>query len=82
MQLFGIEEGQTPVSSSQIMFQNLSELGKRLGVDPTFGRCFDLPLQFLAQDANLRVRVLNKEFEVEDLDEESLDGAPSMDFRT
>jgi hypothetical protein len=81
MQLFGIAEGLTPLESSPIIFENLRELGEQLGLDPTFDLCFDLPLQFLAQDADLRATVLNKEFEVEDLDDEGLDGAPSMDPR-
>ena len=60
MQLFGIPEGHSSIESSEIIFDALNELGERLGLDPSFTRCFDLPLQFLAQDDNLRTRVLKK----------------------
>jgi hypothetical protein len=48
-------------------------------MDPTFDRCFDLPFQFLAEEDALRVRVLNKEFEVESGDDNTLDAAPDQE---
>lgn len=71
-QLFGTPEGLT----SNEAFQVLRDLGERRNMDPTFGRCFDLPFQFLAEEDALRARVLNKEFEVESGDDNSLDAAP------
>jgi hypothetical protein len=75
-QLFGIREGSSPLESSQVIFEGLNKLGKRLGLDPTFNCCFDLPLQFLAQDKDLRTQVLNVDFEAESSDDDTLDGAP------
>jgi hypothetical protein len=74
-QLFGTPEGLT----SNEAFQVLLDLGKRLDMDPTFDRCFDLPFQFLAEEDALRVRVLNKEFEVESGDDNTLDAAPDQE---
>jgi hypothetical protein len=79
-QLFGTLEGFTPVQSSETIFEDLNALGERLGFDPTFNRCFDLPLQFLAQNEDLRTRVLNKRFEADDSDDENLDGGPNTDI--
>jgi hypothetical protein len=79
-QLFGTTEAPVPIQSSETIFENLHELGQRLSLDPTFNRCFDLPLQFLAQDERLRSRVLNITFETECSDDESLDGAPYADI--
>ena len=78
-QLFGVPEGSSPVQSSEMIFEKLNELGHRLGLDPTFNHCFDLPLQFLAQDADLRARVLNVSFEAESRDDETLDAAPPLE---
>jgi hypothetical protein len=75
-QLFGIPEGPTPIQSSETIFDKLDELARSLGLDPTFDRCFDIPLQFLAQDGALRARVLNVSFVSESGDDESLDAAP------
>jgi hypothetical protein len=76
-QLFGIPEGLPSARSSETIFQSLNELGEYLGgLDPTFNRCFDLPLQFLAQDPSLRTRVLNVAFEAESFDDDTLDAAP------
>lgn len=74
VQLFGIPEGPSSIESSEIIFDALNELGGRLGLDPSFTHCFDLPLQFLAQDDNLRTRVLKKAFDV--IIDEDLDAAP------
>jgi hypothetical protein len=74
MQLFGVMEGPSSIQSSEMIFDALHELGSSLGLDPSFGRCFDLPLQFLAQDDKLRTRVLEKAFDV--LVDEDLDAAP------
>lgn len=71
-QLFGTPDGLT----SNETFQVLQDLGERLNLDPTFGRCFDLPFQFLAEDGDLRARVLNVEFEAESGDDDTLDAAP------
>jgi hypothetical protein len=78
-QLFGVPEGTSPIQSSEMIFEKLNEMGRRLGLDPTFNRCFDLPLQFLAQDADLRARVLNVRFEAESRDDETLDSAPPLE---
>jgi hypothetical protein len=76
-QIFGIPEEPIPSQSSERIFDALNVWGERLGLDPTFNRCFDLPLQFLAQDRELRSRVLGvPPFEVETSDDETLDGAP------
>ena len=74
VQLFGIPEGPSSIESSEIIFDALNELGGGLGLDPSFNHCFDLPLQFLAQDDNLRTRVLKKAFDV--IIDEDLDAAP------
>lgn len=74
-QLFGTHEGLT----SREAFQALQDLGGRLNLDPTFGRCFDLPFQFLAEDGDLRYRVLNFEFEAESGDDDTLDAAPHLE---
>ena len=84
MQLFGIDtsEGIIPGQASQAIFQHLNELGDLSGFDPTFNRCFDLPLQFLAQYEDLRTRVLKVPFEAESSDDETLDGAPQTDVNS
>jgi hypothetical protein len=74
--IFGIREGQIAAQSSELIFDQLHQWGGQLGYDPTFNHCFDLPLQFLAQDEALRLRVLNVSFDVESLEDESLDSAP------
>jgi len=79
-QLFGISEGHTGAESSMNIFLGLQELSEGLGMDPTFDGCFDLPLQFLAQDPELRARVLNVTFEAESDDDETLDAAPRKDI--
>ena len=79
-QLFGIPEGLSSAQSSEMIFEKLNELGERLGFDATFNLCFDLPLQFLAQDEDLRTRVLNVRFEADSSDDETLDGAPYADI--
>ena len=76
MQLFGTVEAVVPAQSSEIIFNDLNKLGKRLGLDPTFNRCFDLPLQFLAQNEDLRTSVLKRTFEAESFDDDTLDAAP------
>ena len=78
-QLFGVPEGPSPIQSSEIIFEKLNELGHGRGLDPTFNHCFDLPLQFLAQDAALRERVLNVTFEAESNDDGTLDAAPPLE---
>ena len=74
--LFGMPEGSSAPQSSELIFDGMRELGLNLGLDSTFNHCFDLPLQFLAQNGDLRSRVLKRQFEV-DLIEENLDAAPS-----
>jgi hypothetical protein len=78
-QLFGIPEGPTPIQSSEMIFEKLNALAHGLSLNPTFNHCFDLPLQFLAQDAALRVRVLNVTFEAESCDDDTLDAAPPLE---
>ena len=70
--LFGVPEGTLTEHSSEIIFDALKDLGERFGLDPTFNNCFDLPLQILAENENLRTRVLKRQFDVESL-EETLD---------
>lgn len=72
-QLFAIPQE----SRSEAIFRRLEKLGNRLGLDPTFQHCFDLPLQFLAQDKALRTKVLQLEFETDD-DDYTLDEAPNV----
>jgi hypothetical protein len=79
-QLFGMFDDSPSARTSVIIFQTLSELGERLGLDPTFNRCFDLPLQILAQDRDLRSNVLKVTFEAESADDYTLDGAPERDI--
>ena len=76
-QLFGISEGPSSIESSQSIHNALSELGATVGRDASFDRCFDLPLQMLAQDRNLRGSVLKVDFEVS-VDEDA-DAAPQVD---
>ena len=82
MQLFGIDtfDGLAPGQASEAIFQELNNWARRLGLDPTFNHCFDLPLQFLAQDEDLRTKVLKVPFEAESTDDETLDGAPHADI--
>jgi hypothetical protein len=67
-----VPEGTLTEHSSEIIFDALKDLGERFGLDPTFNNCFDLPLQILAENENLRTRVLKRQFDVESL-EETLD---------
>lgn len=76
-QLFGTSEGHPGAAASVSIFSELQELGSELGLDPTFRRCFDLPLQILAEDKELRTGVLQEEFEAEAMDNEELDAAPT-----
>jgi hypothetical protein len=75
MQLFGISEGPSAIETSEVIFDSLAGLGARSGLDPTFNLCFDLPLQILAEDPDLRSKVLKMSFDL-NLEEES-DAAPS-----
>jgi hypothetical protein len=70
--LFGIPEGSTAAQSSGIIFDSMTNFAGPLSLDPTFHRCFDLPLQFLAQDDALRTRVLGRRIAI-DSPEENLD---------
>jgi hypothetical protein len=70
-QLFGVGEGLSPFESSEAIFLRLNELGSQIGIDCTFNNCFDLPLQYLAEDRMLRTQVLDVDFDLaveEDLD--------------
>lgn len=78
-QLFGTREASLGASSSQEIFSKLDTLGKTLGLDATFGHCFDLPFQFLAENRGLRREVLNIEFEVMAEDSPELDAAPARE---
>jgi hypothetical protein len=77
-QLFGTYEGYNGASSSQIIFEKLQELSKdsQPVLDPTFNHCFDLPFQYLAENKELRTRILQKEFESDPEDNTELDAAP------
>ncbi len=75
-QLFGLPEGLPGAAASEVIFSGLKSLAKDLGLDPTFNHCFDLPLQFLAEDSQLRARVLDVVFETVSSDDEKLDSAP------
>jgi hypothetical protein len=76
-QLFGVAEGPSSIESSEAIFMGLQEIANSVGGDATFNVCFDLPLQFLAQDKDLRTRILKVDFDV--VDDEDLDAAPAMD---
>ena len=75
-QLFGIPEGPSAIESAEQIFFGLQAIAN--GRDATFNRCFDLPLQFLAQYKDIRTKVLNVDFDVV-VDEEDLDAAPAVD---
>ncbi|MCC7376082.1 MAG: hypothetical protein IT581_15595 [Verrucomicrobiales bacterium] len=75
-QLFGTSEGSAGANASVQIFRKLRDTGTRLGLDPTFNHCFDLPFQFLAEDKALRTRVLREDFEAEEMDSPELDSAP------
>ena len=78
-QIFGIPETSVAAQSSQMIFEKLDGWGKRLGLNATFDCCFDLPLQFLAENGDLRTEVLKVPFEVDTSDDESQDGSPLTD---
>lgn len=63
-QLFGVNPGKG-IAASVEMSTKLTSLGETMNSDPTFGLCFDLPLQILAENPRLRDRVLKTSFEVE-----------------
>jgi hypothetical protein len=63
-QLFGVNPGKG-IAASVEMSTKLTSLGETMNSDPTFGLCFDLPLQILAENPKLRDRVLKTSFEVE-----------------
>lgn len=76
-QLFGTSEGYAGADASVSIFSELQELSAELKLDPTFNRCFDLPLQILAENKDLRTQVLQEDFEAEAMDSSELDAAPS-----
>lgn len=57
--LFGVSDmdASSHQSSSEI-YKALNIFGDRCALDATFNRCFDLPFQFLAEDEDLRCKVL------------------------
>ena len=61
---------------SEEIYQTLSDLGEECKLDPTFGHCFDLPFQFLAQDSKLRERVLKQDFDMDLAEDSDSDAAP------
>jgi hypothetical protein len=77
-QLFGIPEGPPSIESSERIFIDLQAIADTLRRDVTFNRCFDLPLQFLAQYKDLRAEILKVDFDVI-VDDEDFDAAPAMD---
>ena len=78
MQLFGIPEGYKGAQSSSAIFSRLDELATVVGFDATFNHCFDLPFQILAEDPDLRTRVLKMQFDAEAMDSPELDAAPRI----
>lgn len=80
-QLFGTDEGYKGAFSSNIIFSKLQLLSIRSQptLDPTFKHCFDIPLQILAENKELRTRVLQKEFEFDPEDTTEHD-AEASDF--
>jgi len=77
-QLFGIPEGPPSIESSERIFIGLQAIAQSLDRDVTFNRCFDLPLQFLAQYKDVRAEILKVDFDVI-VDDEDLDAAPAVD---
>jgi hypothetical protein len=75
-QLFGTSEGYAGAAASVTIFSELRDMGTELNLDPTFNHCFDLPLQILAENKDLRTSVLRQEFEAEAADSIELDAAP------
>jgi hypothetical protein len=76
-QLFGTPEGYAGAGASVHIFSELKALAADFGLDPTFKRCFDLPLQILAENKTLRTHVLKEDFEAEAMDSPELDAAPT-----
>ena len=72
-QLFGISQDVKGPEFSIATYLKLKELSNGVGMDPTFDHCFDLPFQFLAEDSDLRFKVLKTNFEVESDDDQTLD---------
>jgi hypothetical protein len=82
-QLFGTSEGYAGAAASMTIFSELTKKGIELKLDPTFNHCFDLPLQILAENKDLRTSVLRQEFEAEAADSIELDAAPNdFSYRT
>jgi hypothetical protein len=78
-QLFGTSEGYAGAGASVTIFAELQKLQNQSAqpnLDPTFKHCFDLPLQILAENKDLRTQVLRQEFEAESADSIELDAAP------
>jgi hypothetical protein len=76
-QLFGTSEGYAGAGAPVNIFSELHDMGTELHLDPTFKHCFDLPLQILAENKDLRTRVLQQDFEAEAMDSPELDAAPT-----
>ena len=75
-QLFGTSEEYAGARASITIFSKLQDLGTGMKLDSTFKHCFDLPLQILAENENLRTEVLRMKFEAEAADSNELDAAP------
>lgn len=54
--------------SSQKIFVAIKTLASPLNIDPTFGYAFDVPFQFLAEDDDLRARVLRRKLKLAEQD--------------
>ncbi|MCU1248749.1 MAG: hypothetical protein JWQ49_1778 [Edaphobacter sp.] len=74
--LFGVSDMDiSSHQSSREIFEALNRMGERCGLDATFNHCFDLPFQFLAEDEDLRGKVLQIMISDESL-RDVLDAAP------
>jgi len=76
-QIFGVnfERNAHCFSASQSIFNTLREVKVKAGsgIDITFGNCFDLPLQILAENRVLQKEVLHNKVEVPDDEDDWLD---------
>lgn len=75
-QLFGTSNPGEGALASRSLMSRITELSSSENGDPTFLRCFDLPFQFLAEDPELRQRVLSNSFAVIPEEGSDFDGSP------
>lgn len=74
-QIFGVdfEPNAHAFSASKAIFNTLQQAGAGSRIDITFGHCFDLPLQILAEDRVLQKQILQENVEVPDTEDDWLD---------